>query len=775
MQRDVVLYIQSDLSDASSFVKVDLYKDEVINLTMTIQDVRDIEKVRTDFSQPFTLPASGTNNQLFKHWYNPDIDGFNSNFRHPAVLEINNLPFRKGFITLNTVKMKDGSPEFYNITFLGETVDLKNIIGDDQLDTLSYLDTYASYPNTYAAVRAGLTNGRDITADGVTYTDAIIYPLLSHSIAFQYKSTHVSHEYYNLWSNSSQTKSGVFFNDLKPGMRVDFILKAIEEKYDITFSNDFFGTAATENLYLWMHRQKGPLQGGGVLSSSNVSNSNVTCTSLQHFSPSNDCDYFQGAYNPSSGTACQFDVTPPGEVFIFNTEAQIIFGSYSQANASDKRQIKFEYTFTPSGTNKKYNVSIIDDANGVTMASANNVQGAQTLTFVRGNVSGSPFFPTSQEIVNNFYFALYRWEIESEEYNDFSVELNAQSYGPYEECFGGSFSCQCQIQFDTFEAEYATVSNVPVTVQIVPSKHLPEMKVLDFLTGLFKMFNLTAIYDTLTKTTIVKTLDDFYSEGKGTAAGSDAWNLTKYINADSHDVNEQLPFSEIKYEYAPHKTILAQKFEQLNNRQFGAIKYNASASKGKIYQVKAPYEHMLYERLNDQNTGNQTTIQTGTFLDDNLNPSFGKPLLFYGIRVTGGTYINILDGTRPDDVKAEPANSNRSPADNYFIPHNASEITAVGVAPANNINYGGEINSYSLEDYGINSNSLFNKYWTDYIVRVMDNRNRLFIYKAQLPLNFLLNYSLADLIIVGGREFYINKIQANLTTGEATLELLNKF
>ena len=57
----------------------------------------------------------------------------------------------------------------------------------------------------------------------------------------------------------------------------------------------------------------------------------------------------------------------------------------------------------------------------------------------------------------------------------------------------------------------------------------------------------------------------------------------------------------------------------------------------------------------------------------------------------------------------------------------------------------------------------------------MDNRNRLFIYKAQLPLNFLLNYSLADLVIVGGREFYINKIQANLTTGEATLELLNKF
>ena len=65
MQREVALYIQSNINDTTSFQKVDLYKDEVISLTMTIQDVRDIEKVRTDFTQPFTVPASSINNQLF--------------------------------------------------------------------------------------------------------------------------------------------------------------------------------------------------------------------------------------------------------------------------------------------------------------------------------------------------------------------------------------------------------------------------------------------------------------------------------------------------------------------------------------------------------------------------------------------------------------------------------------------------------------------------------------------------------------------------------------
>ena len=68
----LVLYIQSDRLDNSTMQKVDLYNDEKVSLTMTLQDIRDIEKVRTDFTQPFTLPASDINNKIFQHWYNPD-------------------------------------------------------------------------------------------------------------------------------------------------------------------------------------------------------------------------------------------------------------------------------------------------------------------------------------------------------------------------------------------------------------------------------------------------------------------------------------------------------------------------------------------------------------------------------------------------------------------------------------------------------------------------------------------------------------------------------
>ena len=59
------LYIQD--------TRVDLFKDESVSITQSIQNVKDIAKIFTEFSKTFTLPASKTNNQIFKHYYNFNI------------------------------------------------------------------------------------------------------------------------------------------------------------------------------------------------------------------------------------------------------------------------------------------------------------------------------------------------------------------------------------------------------------------------------------------------------------------------------------------------------------------------------------------------------------------------------------------------------------------------------------------------------------------------------------------------------------------------------
>ena len=113
------LYIQNE--------RIDLFQDEVISLTQTIQNVRDIEKVFTDFSKSFTIPASKANNKIFKHYYNFDINGgFDARKKVTARIEINHLPFRDGKIKLEGVDLRGNKPYAYKITFFGNTVNLKD-------------------------------------------------------------------------------------------------------------------------------------------------------------------------------------------------------------------------------------------------------------------------------------------------------------------------------------------------------------------------------------------------------------------------------------------------------------------------------------------------------------------------------------------------------------------------------------------------------------------------------------------------------------------------
>ena len=55
--------------------RADTFKDESVTITQSIQNVRDVGKIFTDFTQSFNLPASQNNNKIFKHFYNFNIDG----------------------------------------------------------------------------------------------------------------------------------------------------------------------------------------------------------------------------------------------------------------------------------------------------------------------------------------------------------------------------------------------------------------------------------------------------------------------------------------------------------------------------------------------------------------------------------------------------------------------------------------------------------------------------------------------------------------------------
>jgi hypothetical protein len=87
------------------------------------------------------------------------------------------------------------------------------------------------------------------------------------------------------------------------------------------------------------------------------------------------------------------------------------------------------------------------------------------------------------------------------------------------------------------------------------------------------------------------------------------------------------------------------------------------------------------------------------------------------------------------------------------------------------LNFGAEFNAYTGN---VNENSLFSRFYSQYIVKLFEEQARVVKFTAQLPSSIVLNYELNDVFIVNGQEYYINSIKINLLTNKSELELITK-
>ena len=361
--------------------------------------------------------------------------------------------------------------------------------------------------------------------------------------------------------------------------------------------------------------------------------------------------------------------------------------------------------------------------------------------------------------------------------------------------------------------------------------NIPDIGILEFLTGIFKMFNLTAFIEDDPSSddfgkVVVKTLDSFYS-------GGTSRDITEFVDTSQGESNFSVPFNDIQFKFADPKTFGAFFFEKLNNRQLGSVKASSTSgsgrdprlNRGQDYRVQLPFEKMFFEKLTDGNDNSDTTIGFGYFVDDNQAPVINKPLMFFRANTTGtaiqmqdgggtGTPLSITQYNRASNFRvgtqsvviAVSSGESSAVSFSYVVPTTFATAT-VSVSPnssttvnplvtgsllrtstvssesnvtttfttlttGNTLNFSTEINPFvaTVED----NNTLFLNFYSKYIRDVFSYNRRLIKVNAILPQKFLLRYKLSDTIVINNTEFYINKITTNLQTGKSKLELLTK-
>ena len=654
--------------------RLDLFPDESINVTQVTQDLKDISKIFTDYSQTFNIPASRINNRILKNWFNADIDnGFDARTRVKAVIRLNTLDFKIGKVRLDGAEVENNQPKTYKLTFFGDVIRIKDLIGDDNLQSLDFLDDF-EYTYSGLIVKNGLTQGLTLNGE----PQAVIFPLISYNRQYFYNSTlttaNNTENAVNIAYDASNN-DGVDSTELRPAVKLKLIIDAINDKYGLNFTSPFFDSDIFKSIYV------------------NLSRNNTEVTE--------------------------------GSVIVDQQSGQ----------------------FTPNGFNVvgcRYLSTVVPQS------------GFESVPFrVRQRLSGLTIFeePTayagSRQVGNNNYNTPYSspYLVETEIITDeaFTFNLTTQfdvlSYS----------NPNVMIEQNIF-TNVLTSQNVLFDQTVTAL--LPDIKTYDFLTNIFKIFNLVATASN--EQIYIESLQDWYTSGQ-------IYDVTKFINLESKSISRGKIFREINFKFQESEQILAEEYKRTNNQGYGDLEFRLSDGNnplddvdGETLNIEAIFENPIFERLADQGTNSLTNIQYCPYINSDLDPLTGDMFMMFAnfVNVSANPIGFVNDGVY------EELNGN------VIMPTKSININQNSF----NLNFNREVNEYT---YIAMQDTIYNRYWSDYIEDMFSIKRRIYKYKAKFPDYFLNQLQLNDRLIIKGRRYIINSISSNLTNREDNLELIN--
>ena len=679
MERQVRIFIEGQ--------QLDLFNDEQIQVSSSVQNVYDISKSHTDISQSFTVPGSAKNNQIFEHFYENAIDGtLDYGLRRDGYIEIDLTTFRKGRISLEKATLTNGKIENYTITFYGKLVSLKDIFGDDKLSDLDYssISHLFTWTEVYGRVRG-------------TISDDVAYPLITSNRLWEYVSVPANFNFPN-WLTSTVTNNNInissgainVLNELFPAVRVSTIFNLIMAKYGINFFSNFSGTEQFYQAFLWFKNRD-------VVKANTLANYIDFDTLI-------------------SNTIVDIDTSQ-----YVNTSLNSINVVYQPAFASH-HTISLD-VISVSSTTVNYWVDVY--VNGVLLSTYEGNNG----TLNGSTAYGTVYSNTNVSGLNDTVLMKVRAD------GALTIDFNMR----YRINFGGvinesKFSCVAQnlVQF------------------IDLSICAPDMKIIDFFSGVLKQFNMI-VENTGENDYRIEPLLDWYASGN-------VYDITRYTDATSIEIAKVPLYKQISFRYQPSESALNKKYLQLSQKEYGNTDYQYPYE-GANYEIQLPFENLMFSQYD--HAGSPSGLQVGFSLNSALAPYVPKPVILYKY----GTVTGL-----PHNIHFKDGAGNTGNTTQYVM--FGQDLTDSHTGVQYSLNFSPETSTYHR--YAIQQ-GLFATYYYQYLSNLYNIKNRLSTYKAILPISILSGLKLNDRVIIRDKRYIINDMNCNLTTGEVTLRLLNDF
>jgi len=228
-------------------VILDLYEDENIPLTLSVDDFKNVAEQVQSYSKAFNLPATKRNNQIFENLFEVTRSAqnsitFNPYVRSRSILKQDGFILFEGYLRVLDIQDKEGEIS-YNVNLYSEVVSFADTLKDKTFNDLNFTELEHDY---------NITNVLYSWADsgtGITYTN-------SSTSGFRNAFTTVKYPFVD-WNHSYTVDATTGFPNLpnlessfRPFINIKYLIDRIFQDTEFTYESAFFNEVDFNRLYM---------------------------------------------------------------------------------------------------------------------------------------------------------------------------------------------------------------------------------------------------------------------------------------------------------------------------------------------------------------------------------------------------------------------------------------------------------------------------------------------------------------------------------------------
>jgi hypothetical protein len=231
-------------------VILDLYEDENIPLTLSVDDFKNVAEKVQSYSKAFNLPATKRNNQIFENLFEltrsaQNFLTFNPYAKTKSVLKQDGFTLFEGYLRVLDIQDKEGEIS-YNVNLYSEVVSFADTLKDK---TFSQLD-FTELEHLYNKTNIKLSWNESTTP--ITYTNPGTSGFRNYYSTVKYPFVDWTHQM--TVSTAAATLGfpilGKLEQAFRPFINIKYLIDRIFQDTEFTYESAFFNEVDFNRLYM---------------------------------------------------------------------------------------------------------------------------------------------------------------------------------------------------------------------------------------------------------------------------------------------------------------------------------------------------------------------------------------------------------------------------------------------------------------------------------------------------------------------------------------------